>query len=295
MCQEIQGTMKDNQALQPSLADSLKLAGTIFDSSSTPILFVNDQFTIIMANSSWNWLLGWKEGELAGKSVSRLFQEDQIQDFYNLNQSLLEDEQYWQGEFLMQKLNGSLVNAQIVTQRVDLQDQTIYILYLNRAQTVIQEKKNPKAAERGSYEPETLIKALLALEQAHSRYQLELAHQIEVSLLPTLKKMSYEPDSQIRRSYQTVLSNELASLLNELPLEGDQDLLKLTPTEMEVCKYIQSGLSSKEIAELMHSSFDTIQTHRKNIRKKMGLNGQKTPLCTFLRVKKRLPSIHAQV
>jgi DNA-binding NarL/FixJ family response regulator len=80
----------------------------------------------------------------------------------------------------------------------------------------------------------------------------------------------------------------LTSLLNEIPQDGDQELLKLTPTEMEVCKYIQSGLSSKEIAELMHSSFDTIQTHRKNIRKKMGLNGQKTPLCTFLRVKKRL-------
>jgi DNA-binding CsgD family transcriptional regulator len=40
---------------------------------------------------------------------------------------------------------------------------------------------------------------------------------------------------------------------------------------------------------MMHSSFETIQTHRKNIRKKMGLKGRKTPLCTYLRVEKRLP------
>jgi DNA-binding CsgD family transcriptional regulator len=52
-------------------------------------------------------------------------------------------------------------------------------------------------------------------------------------------------------------------------------------------------MSSKEIAEMMHSSFDTIQTHRKNIRKKMGLKGRKTPLCTFLRVEKRLPGSYA--
>ncbi|MFW5971452.1 MAG: LuxR C-terminal-related transcriptional regulator [Desulfovermiculus sp.] len=295
MCQKIQDISKDRRALQSSLADSLKLATVLFPSPSTPILFMDSQFTIIMANSSWNWLLGWKEGELVGRAISRIFPEDQFQDFYNLNQCLQQDEQYWQGEFLIQKSNESSITVQITTQRVELLDQTIYVLYLDKVLADIQESKKAEAAQGGIYGAETLIRALQSLEQAHSRYQLELAHQIEVSLLPTLKKMSYEPDSQIRRSYQTVLSNELASLLNELPLEGDQDLLKLTPTEMEVCKYIQSGLSSKEIAELKHSSFDTIQTHRKNIRKKMGLNGQKTPLCTFLRVKKRLPSIHAQV
>ncbi|MGM0540589.1 MAG: PAS domain S-box protein [Thermodesulfobacteriota bacterium] len=295
MYQEIQGIMKDNRALQSNLADGLKLARALFHSSSAPILFVDDQFTIIMANSSWNWLLGWEKGELMGRPISRLFQEGQIQDFYNLSRSLHEDEQYWQGEFLIQKSNGSLVNVQIITQRVELQDQTIYVLYLDRVLESIQERKKPEAAEGSIYGAETLIKALQSLEKEHSRYQQELAHHIEVNLLPTLEKMSCEPDSQIRNSYQAVLSNELTSLLNELPLDGDQDLLKLTPTEMEVCKYIQSGLSSKEIAELMHSSFDTIQTHRKNIRKKMGLNGQKTPLCTFLRVKKRvLPTNYAQ-
>jgi PAS domain S-box-containing protein len=286
MYQEIQGIMKDSRALQSSLADGLKLARALFNSSSAPILFVDDQFTIIMANSSWNWLLGWEQGELAGRAISRLFHEDQIQDFYQLSRSLHEDEQYWQGEFLMQKPNGSLVNAQIITQRVELQDQTIYVLYLDRVLESIQQGKESEAAEGAIYGAEGLIRALQSLEKEHSRYQQELAHHIEVNLLPTLKKMSCEPDSQIRNSYQAILSNELTSLLNEIPQDGDQELLKLTPTEMEVCKYIQSGLSSKEIAELMHSSFDTIQTHRKNIRKKMGLNGQKTPLCTFLRVKK---------
>lgn len=295
MHQDIYGMTKENKSLQSSLADSLKLAKALYHSSSAPILFIDDQFTIIMANSSWNRLLDWKEGELVGKPISKLFHEDQIQDFYNLNQSLHEDEQYWQGEFLMQKSNGSLVNVEIVTQRVELQEQTIYVLYLDRVLAGLQERKKPEAAEVGMYGAETLIRALQSLEKEHSRYQQELAHHIESNLLPTLKKMSCEPDSQIRSCYQAVLSKELNSLLNDLPLEGDQDLLKLTPTEMEVCQYIQSGLSSKEIAELMHSSFDTIQTHRKNIRKKMGLNGQKTPLCTFLRVKKRLlPRSYAQ-
>ena len=132
-----------------------------------------------------------------------------------------------------------------------------------------------------------------SLEREHQRYQRELDHYIKVNLLPTLEKMSREPDLQIRNSYQEVLTRELASLSQSSKMEIDRDLLKLTPTEMEVCHYIQAGMSSKEIAEMMHSSFDTIQTHRKNIRKKMGLKGRKTPLCTFLRVEKRLPDSYA--
>ncbi len=80
-----------------------------------------------------------------------------------------------------------------------------------------------------------------------------------------------------------------ASKIPESLEDMDEDLLKLTPTEMEVCQYIQDGLTSKEIADKLFSSFETIQTHRKNIRKKMGLKGCKTPLCTYLRVEKKLP------
>lgn len=80
-----------------------------------------------------------------------------------------------------------------------------------------------------------------------------------------------------------------ASNIRDSYEDMDEDLLKLTPTEMEVCQYIQDGLTSKEIANKLFSSFETIQTHRKNIRKKMGLKGSKTPLCTYLRVEKKLP------
>lgn len=47
---------------------------------------------------------------------------------------------------------------------------------------------------------------------------------------------------------------------------------KLTKTEVEVLKDIALGMTTKEIAEKRCSSFHTVNTHRKNIFRKLGVN-----------------------
>ncbi len=46
----------------------------------------------------------------------------------------------------------------------------------------------------------------------------------------------------------------------------------LTKTETEILKDIALGLTTKEIAECRFSSFHTVNTHRKNIFRKLGVN-----------------------
>jgi tetratricopeptide (TPR) repeat protein len=45
----------------------------------------------------------------------------------------------------------------------------------------------------------------------------------------------------------------------------------LTPTEMKVCSLLRINLSSKEIAGILNVSIHTVETHRRRIRKKLGL------------------------
>ncbi len=47
---------------------------------------------------------------------------------------------------------------------------------------------------------------------------------------------------------------------------------KLTPTETEILKDIAVGMTTREIAEKRFSSFHTVNTHRKNIFRKLNVN-----------------------
>ncbi len=51
-----------------------------------------------------------------------------------------------------------------------------------------------------------------------------------------------------------------------------EDDVKLTPTETEILKDIAMGMTTREIAEKRFSSFHTVNTHRKNIFRKLGVN-----------------------
>jgi DNA-binding CsgD family transcriptional regulator len=109
-----------------------------------------------------------------------------------------------------------------------------------------------------------------------------VASKIRTSLLPSLRKIDEASEEAVRKSYLAVFEEQLLSLTTGFEKELDAGLLKLTKTELEVCRLVQAGCSSKDICDAMNISFDTIQTHRKNIRRKLSLNGKKLNLHAFL-------------
>lgn len=56
------------------------------------------------------------------------------------------------------------------------------------------------------------------------------------------------------------------------PEPVQEETVKLTKTETEILKDIALGMTTKEIAEQRFSSFHTVNTHRKNIFRKLGVN-----------------------
>jgi DNA-binding NarL/FixJ family response regulator len=110
-------------------------------------------------------------------------------------------------------------------------------------------------------------------------------------LLPTLDKILKENSDIMRANYLNILRRELLGITKAFPKELDIPFLRLTRTEMKVCQFIQAGYSGKEVADALNISFETIQTHRKNIRKKLGLRDKKISLYTFLSTRRSLGEI----
>jgi DNA-binding CsgD family transcriptional regulator len=56
----------------------------------------------------------------------------------------------------------------------------------------------------------------------------------------------------------------------------------LTPEELRVAVLVRNGRTTKEIAEILSLAKGSIDIHRNNIRRKLGLNGRKTGLQSHL-------------
>lgn len=128
----------------------------------------------------------------------------------------------------------------------------------------------------------TLRHVLGAVEQEKRAIAGALRCGLEARVLPVLEKLSREPSAEVRAGFLGVLREELFRLCGE-PEPPGPSLAGLTPTEMEVCRYLELGRSSKEIADLLHCTLETVQSHRKNIRGKLGIRGAKVNLNALLR------------
>ncbi len=115
-----------------------------------------------------------------------------------------------------------------------------------------------------------------------------LASRIQDDILPVLGRMARENSAEIRKTYCHLLEDLLVGLTEGGSRELDADLLRLTPTELTVCQYIKANRSTSEVADLMRLSLETVQTHRKNIRRKLGLVRQRISLQSYLRAKRNL-------
>jgi DNA-binding NarL/FixJ family response regulator len=74
-----------------------------------------------------------------------------------------------------------------------------------------------------------------------------------------------------RRYLSTELERRLADLALGRPSEPDSTTSRLSDREIEIFRLIGQGLSTKAIAESLYLSPHTIDTHRENIKRKLGL------------------------
>jgi DNA-binding CsgD family transcriptional regulator len=66
----------------------------------------------------------------------------------------------------------------------------------------------------------------------------------------------------------------ILTTLSNISMNSDQPTWDFTSRELQIISYIQSGNSTKEIAESLNLSAFTIKKHRENIARKIGCSGK---------------------
>ena len=104
---------------------------------------------------------------------------------------------------------------------------------------------------------------------------LEREEQLIAPILQTITDGNATGDSwgMFEGQFEQVHQDFMRTLANTCP--------ELTPTELKVATLIRIDLTTKEIADVLHSSHRSVQNHRYRIRKKLGI-GAEVNLTTYL-------------
>jgi len=137
-------------------------------------------------------------------------------------------------------------------------------------------------------EHKALQEANTALRAVLSRLE-EDKREIKASILANIQKIImpivFELELEVRgpqRSYVTLLRQSLQEIASPFLTQISRNHMQLTPVEIAISTMIRNGLSNKEIAQLRSISPATVQRHRENIRRKLGLKNRKINLATYL-------------
>jgi len=129
--------------------------------------------------------------------------------------------------------------------------------------------------------------ALKVLLTKRDENKSELEEKVRLSIyqlvLPYLDKLQKSCKDQLQDVFFDIIKSNLNDITAPFPYGTSSRHLNLTPMEVKISNLIKQGKTSKEIADLFNLSFRTVDVHRANIRKKLGLKNEKTNLQFFLR------------
>ncbi|MGV8057716.1 MAG: PAS domain S-box protein [Smithellaceae bacterium] len=112
--------------------------------------------------------------------------------------------------------------------------------------------------------------------------EARLQRNINDLVIPYIAKLENDNLDARSKSYLTILKSNLQDIVSPFLHNICSGYKDLTPTEIAVVIMVRNGMKSKNIAELLGVSVGTVDTHRNNIRKKLGLKKGKTNLRSYL-------------
>lgn len=127
----------------------------------------------------------------------------------------------------------------------------------------------------------TLNEVLQHIEEDKEEYRHELCSNVENLVRPMLKKLR-ETGSIPAREYERLLEN-LDKVTGRHIDQFKNNVAKLTPRELDILEMIRAGRSSKQIAESLGLSSQTVHKHRQSIRRKLQIDHREINLSAYLR------------
>jgi DNA-binding CsgD family transcriptional regulator len=145
------------------------------------------------------------------------------------------------------------------------------------------QEQDLEAQRKNLEEANTALKVLLK-QREEDRAELEnkILKNFKDLISPYVAKLKDKNLKTGERTLIDIIDSNLKDIVSPLLQRLANAKIILTPQEIQVAALVKEGKSSKEIADVLNVSTTTISFHRKNLRKKLGLNNTRKNLRAHL-------------
>jgi PAS domain S-box-containing protein len=162
--------------------------------------------------------------------------------------------------------------------------ESVQALELKKAELAAQ-KMNLDRTNREVVKTNTALSVLARnIDRRREDLEKKIAQSISTKIMPVMNDLRSDKLSVKSLAKIDVLSALLSDLIPE-GSKAHEVIAVLSATELRLALMIKNGFTSDQIAGRLHMSPHTIKTHRRNIRKKLGLHNSKVNLSSYLKLK----------
>ncbi|MDD5773800.1 MAG: MEDS domain-containing protein [bacterium] len=158
-----------------------------------------------------------------------------------------------------------------------VKDITPHKIVLNSLKESKEELQNQKLALE---QKDLALKEMIEhIERTKNKLKENISINMNETILPALEKFKMKGVSS---DHVDLLHRYMDELTSSFGSKITQKSFKLTPREVEICNMIKNGFSNKEISDFLNISLQTVEMHRKNIRKKLNISNKDINLSSYL-------------
>lgn len=279
-----------------------KLAA-IVESSDDAIIGKSLDGRILTWNRGAQNIYGYTAQEAIGQNISILVPDDRLDEVHAILQKIRKAEFIDHYESIRHTKDGRQIHISLTVSPI--QDGSGKIIGASSIARDITERKRMEEALRKAYEElemkvqqrtmelaeksthlEEINTALRVLLKQREDDRKELGEQILINvrnlIAPYIERLKGSKLSSTHATLVEIVDSHLHEITSSFGRTLSMQHAALTPTEMRIASFIKDGRTTAAIAEILCISEKTVACHRANVRKKLGLQGGRNNLRSFL-------------
>ena len=274
----------NQKTAEKKLMESENLYRTIFDTTGTGSVIIEDDKTLSLVNSEFEKVTGYKKEDWEGKKswVDLIDERDRgrLEEYHRLRRidPELAPRTY---EFRLVDSRGNVKNMLSTNCLIPgTRKHVCSVIDI----TELEEKGRELLIQTRKLEELNTALRVMLKQRAEDREELEqtLLANIKELVMPNLEKLCKANSDENRQIYHDLITSNLEEMFSPFSRKLSAKFRSLTTTEVQVAHLIKDGKNSKEIATIMSVSSSAVDVYRYRIRKKLGLNNQKVNLRSYL-------------